>query len=200
MPILDSEKGFSYEWAINSTGIRLQIVSIDATIEDDYAFVDTAVLFEREIAPARYLTVSEYAKLYGVESVTVRQWIRRGKLFNVKKVAGEWLISEFALYEPGRRYRPRKYHLGNTFGAIPEEYGFIKQYRSLSIRQSAEDRKVFIINLYKNENCEDEYVEEIDDYLDLSDHIEMDIKSRERFEGFLLRYSDTVEQEYSFSI
>ena len=35
-----------------------------------------------------YLSVEEYAKVYDVKPTTVRQWIRRGKIRNAKKLEG----------------------------------------------------------------------------------------------------------------
>ena len=43
-----------------------------------------------------YLSVSEYAKLYNVTEVTVRQWIRRGKIRSAKKQGRDWIIPDIA--------------------------------------------------------------------------------------------------------
>ena len=40
----------------------------------------------------KLLTVEEFANSYGTTPGTVRQWIRRGKIRNAKKVGGEWRI------------------------------------------------------------------------------------------------------------
>ena len=47
------------------------------------------------------ITVSEFAELHGVQSVTVRQWIRRGKLRAIKKQGRDWLIADLPTYLHG---------------------------------------------------------------------------------------------------
>lgn len=41
-----------------------------------------------------YLTVEQYDSMLGIEPVTVRQWIRRGKLRHAKKNGRDWLIPD----------------------------------------------------------------------------------------------------------
>lgn len=84
---------------------------------------------------ARMLTVDEYAKLYDVELVTVRQWIRRGKLREAEKVGKEWRISELTDV-PGRaRYEPATYKWISQLTDIPEEFSFLSSYTNIDIRK-----------------------------------------------------------------
>lgn len=48
-----------------------------------------------------YLTIEQYASMLGIEPVTVRQWIRRGKLRHAKKNGRDWLI-------PNTEDKPRR--------------------------------------------------------------------------------------------
>lgn len=75
------------------------------------------------------------AKLYDVEPVTVRQWIRRGKLREAEKVGKEWRISELTDV-PGRaRYEPATYKWISRLKGIPEEFAFLSDYTNIDIRK-----------------------------------------------------------------
>ena len=54
---------------------------------------------------AHYLDLEDYAKLHAVKDSTVKQWIRRGKLRNARKLGGYWQISELAQVQTGRYSR-----------------------------------------------------------------------------------------------
>ena len=66
--------------------------------------------------------VEEYAAATNTEAVTVRQWIRRGKLRNALKIGSEWRIPEIT--DPPRRgYTPVSYYNKGGLIAFPKEFG-----------------------------------------------------------------------------
>lgn len=85
-------------------------------------------IFPLVYIPARMLSVDEYAKLYEVEQVTVRQWIRRCKLRTVEKAGKEWRISELTDL-PKRGFEPAQYiWRGATLVDLPEGFDYLNDY------------------------------------------------------------------------
>lgn len=65
------------------------------------------------------LTVEQYAEQYGVESVTVRQWIRRGKIRTATKYGKEWRIP-ILTEPPTRGYSPASYSGKQPLTELPK--------------------------------------------------------------------------------
>ena len=133
------EDWWRYTYEISHKGVRLYLEHIgtlwmeEASEEVDEETVDQ--VFPLISYDAKMLTVEEYAKLYDVEPVTVRQWIRRGKLREAEKVGKEWRISELTDV-PGRaRYEPATYKWITYLKDLPEEFKFLDDYTSVDIRK-----------------------------------------------------------------
>ena len=133
------EDWWRYTYEMSHKGVRLYVEHINTvwlneeTGELDEETVDQ--VFPLISYDARMLTVDEYAKLYDVEPVTVRQWIRRGKLREAEKVGKEWRISELTDV-PGRaRYEPAKYKWIARLKDIPDEFAFLSKYTNIDIRK-----------------------------------------------------------------
>ena len=86
------------------------------------------------------------AELHGVQSVTVRQWIRRGKLRAIKKQGRDWLIASIA-EKPSRKYKPVIYEWDNIDRAMYKTFPFLKGINTLQISQNADDKSVYDILL-----------------------------------------------------
>ena len=98
-----------------------------------------------------YLSVEEYSKLYDVTTITVRQWIRRGKLRSAKKVGGEWLIPELA-DRPGRGFESVTYSWENGLPEyITEQFSFLKNAAEIYIEQDETDKSRFLFKTDKSE-------------------------------------------------
>jgi len=65
------------------------------------------ILILEEKAPL--LTAEEFALKYGVEAVTIRQWIRRGKLPLAFKAGNLWQLPQLALVEESRQHSNHSY-------------------------------------------------------------------------------------------
>ena len=133
------EDWWRYTYEISHRGVRLYIEHIntiwleEGTENLDEETVDQVFLLLSH--DAKMLTVEEYARLYDVEPVTVRQWIRRGKLREAEKVGKEWRISELTDV-PGRaRYEPATYKWITTLSGVPEEFAFLADFTSIDIRK-----------------------------------------------------------------
>ena len=88
--------------------------------------------------------MEENAKEYGVETVTVRQWIRRGKIRNAVKNGREWLIPELTEL-PGRGYTSAIYMWYEYLYDLPNEYKFLTDYTTVLINQCSDDRAKYEI-------------------------------------------------------
>lgn len=68
-----------------------------------------------------YLNAEKFSKAWGVKVSTIRQWIRRGKIRNVFKYDGWWMIPE--LTRPVKRgYSEASYYWRSALWDIPEEF------------------------------------------------------------------------------
>lgn len=143
---------YTYEFTPNGSILLLEHVKeLEATVDADPAdetvtseTVDqTFFLFAIE---GDFLTVDEYAKKYDVEAVTVRQWIRRGKLKTARKVGKEWIIP--ALTDiPSRGYEGGQYRIRGKCDDAPDEFSYLKDFKLITIWQSGTDKSVYHLML-----------------------------------------------------
>ena len=96
------------------------------------------------------LSVNDYSALYGVEAVTVRQWIRRGKLRTAYKNEKEWLIPFLCELPKSKRYAPVCYTFKNDEIVFPAGFEFLKAYDYILISATEESLSLFHLEAYKN--------------------------------------------------
>lgn len=132
------EPWWRYSYEVSHKGICLYLEHINTIwINDENGETDEETVdqvFPLVKVDARMLTVDEYAKLYGVEQVTVRQWIRRGKLREAEKAGKEWRISELTDV-PGRytAFTETTYKWIAELKDLPEGFSFLNDYDSVRI-------------------------------------------------------------------
>lgn len=150
---------WSYSYEITDRGINLLMNFFKWTHDYgssyDCSRQEAFVLLE---VPARLLTVSEYAKTYGVEAVTVRQWIRRARIRSVIKAGREWRIPELTEAPRERGYCPCEYRWSEDLTDLPEKYSFLSSFTGIRISQ---DNKVK--NRFHVEFRSDRYMWILDD-------------------------------------
>jgi len=138
-----------YEIEAADTGLTLQIV-YDPECEivgDEIEPSDGLEQFNLINLPSTMLTVEEYADMYSVNVVTVRQWIRRGKLPTAIKMGSEWRIPE--LSEPEERTRAEhKYRFATKIDDFPEAYSYLNGIGIVDIYQSSGDKNVYNVWCY----------------------------------------------------
>lgn len=121
---------YSYEISYHGVGLFLEHMG-SAWLNEEQTDSDSQTIdqiFPLVFIPAKMLSVDEYAKLYEVEQVTVRQWIRRCKLRTVEKAGKEWRISELTDV-PKRGFEPAQYRWrGRTLENLPEGFDFLNEY------------------------------------------------------------------------
>ena len=121
---------YSYEISYHGVALLLEHMG-SAWLNEDQTDTDGQTIdqiFPLVYIPARMLSVDEYAKLYEVEQVTVRQWIRRCKLRTVEKAGKEWRISELTDV-PKRGFEPAQYRWrGRVLENLPEGFDFLNEY------------------------------------------------------------------------
>ncbi len=100
-----------------------------------------------------YMTVAEYAKLYDVTEITVRQWIRRGKIRTAKKQGRDWMIPDIT-DKPRRGYESVSYYWKELSPKIIEKFPFLEGYNNLFIFQDKEDKGLYNVILQSNEQSE----------------------------------------------
>ena len=93
------------------------------------------------------MNTAQYAKAYGIEEVTVRAWIRRGKLRAAKRVGNEWQIPVLLDYPRQRGYKRASYSWDRLLSGLPEDLNYFNDYRELSIEQNNIDKKKYNISL-----------------------------------------------------
>ena len=143
---------YTYEFLPNGSILLIEHIkeleaTVDADPEDQMVTSETIdqtfFLFAME---GDFLSVEEYAKKYDVEAVTVRQWIRRGKLKTARKEGKEWFIP--ALTDiPGRGYEGGQYKIRGTCDDAPEEFSYLKGFKLLTIWQDAKDKTQYHLKL-----------------------------------------------------
>ena len=97
-----------------------------------------------------YLTVEQYASMIGIEPVTVRQWIRRGKLRHAKKNGRDWLIPDTE-DRPQRGFTSVQYIVEKEAKIESDEFPLLSACDSISILQDQDNKSKFVcyLNNYK---------------------------------------------------
>ena len=147
------EPFWAYSYEISSEGIVL-LLSHNSSVyfneDNTISFEICDQEFELIRTECKMLTIDEYAKLYGIENVTVRQWIRRGKIRTAKKYGSEWRIPELTEF-PLRGYKFGQYKIGKE-AVFPAEYAFISEYTLVSLEQDKTDKTKYHISFSNTED------------------------------------------------
>ena len=165
--------------AIQLTACRLSEISFDVDDSNNVHFRTSIIkgCYEVINRTFRKLTVEEYAKKYGVEEVTVRQWIRRGKLRSAEKIGKEWKIPESEDI-PKRGYKTGTYSFNIDYfkrrDEIPlEPFPFLRDTENITIFQNEDDKNMFTVLCGVCNSWEPMT-------------LQMDTKEREKLELFLI--------------
>ena len=119
----------------NSACLYLQLIESDNE-GNGYSILETFDLVTME---TKMLTVEDYAHMHDVSVVTVRQWIRRGKIRKARKFGSEWRIPEFVEPASGK-YQDVIFVWGsNKLTNLPPEYEYLNEYREIAITQADSD-------------------------------------------------------------
>ena len=122
--IFDAPKDWFYSFVISNKSATLYIKHVAGFQKDEDGNVKLEIneKFRLINYPVKLLTVEEYAATQKTEAVTVRQWIRRGKLRNAIKIGGEWRIPEIT-DPPARGFTPVTYYNRGNYLPLPKECG-----------------------------------------------------------------------------
>lgn len=122
--IFDAPEGWFYSFEVTNKSASLYIRHINDIQEDEDGnlVLDIDERFRLINYPVKLLTVEQFAIRSKIEEVTVRQWIRRGKLRNAIKVGGEWRIPEIT-DPPTRGFTPVRYYNNGHYLSLPKEIG-----------------------------------------------------------------------------
>jgi excisionase family DNA binding protein len=151
LPVL-TELWWYYEYRFLENCIELNLCQAkEIEVEnDEISSMTSSVEYTLINVECDYLTVEQYAAIHGVEPVTVRQWIRRGKLRHAKKNGRDWLI-------PGTEGKPRRgftsvqYVVENEAHIESGEFPLLMACESIFILQDEDNKNKFIcyLNNYK---------------------------------------------------
>ena len=149
--VFDAPENWFYSFSITNTNAALYLRHISGLKEEEgKILLDIDETFRLINYPVKQFSVEEYAAATNTEAVTVRQWIRRGKLRNALKVGSEWRIPEIT--DPPRRgYTPVSYYNKGGLIEFPKEFGVslsIQPPHVIDIYQSPE-RKGYIVLIDK---------------------------------------------------
>lgn len=140
---------WAYSFEIASVGITLNLEhysSIQFDSENEIEDSEVDATFPLFSVKSSLLSVDDFAKLYNVKPVSVRQWIRRGKLRTAIKTGPEWRIPELTEF-PARGYRPARYEWTEKLSDLPDEYKILADYNSAEFTQDASDKNMYHVAL-----------------------------------------------------
>lgn len=150
-----------YDFELDSFGVRLLMCHCDEYYVDaeDAPTLTIGERYELISLNCDMLTVAQYAEMYKVTPIAVRQWIRRGKLRYIKKQGRDWIISSIA--RPTDKYVPVTYSWNKPSGSLIEQFPFLVDVRCARIEQNRSNKSKFIISCEKDDG--DIIVVEIND-------------------------------------
>lgn len=158
-----------YELSISYSGAQLSLyhANYGQIGEKGNIVVTTDQHFRLITVDTKLLTVEEYATTYGVNTGTVRQWIRRGKIRNAIKLGSEWRIPELTDM-PTRGYQSGIYMWTEYLRDLPREYEFFRKYSTALFNQDPLNKNIFQVSFVaqgvkaKNITCNTQEREKIE--------------------------------------
>ena len=151
LPIL-TELWWYYEYRFLENSMELNLCQADEieVENDEISCMTSSVEHTLITVECDYLTVEQYAAMHNVESVTIRQWIRRGKLRHAKKNGRDWLIPDTE-DKPRRGFTSVQYIIENEAKIESDEFPLLAVSESISIFQDKNNKNKFIcyLNNYK---------------------------------------------------
>jgi len=142
---------YEYQFLVNSIKLHLCQASDIEVENDEISGMTSTVEHTLITVECNYLTVEQYAAMHEVEPVTVRQWIRRGKLRHAKKNGRDWLIPDTE-DKPPRGFTTVQYIVEDEAHIESDEFPLLSACESIIILQDPDNKKKFIcyFDNYKN--------------------------------------------------
>ena len=151
LPVL-TELWWFYEYHFLGNSIELNLCQADEIeVKNDEISGMTATVEHTLITvECDYLTAEQYASMLGIEPVTVRQWIRRGKLRHAKKNGRDWLVPNTE-DKPRRGFTSVQYIVEKEAQIESDEFPLLSACDSIFILQDQDNKSKFIcyLNNYK---------------------------------------------------
>lgn len=141
-----TENWWFYEIEILNDSIDLTVLSCSDYELDENGNEQSMTLHEGFAlisVKSDYLTVEQFAQVYGVTITTVDQWIRKGKLRTAKKVGNDWLVPAIA-DKPSRRFESADYSWEQLPVETQEQFPFLKDCNRINIFQDQSNKSQFI--------------------------------------------------------
>lgn len=151
LPVL-TELWWYYEYQFLDNSMELNLCQADKIEVENNEISSMTSTVEHTLITVEcdYLTVEQYASMLGIEPVTVRQWIRRGKLRHAKKNGRDWLIPNTE-DKPRRGFTCVQYIVEKEAQIESDEFPLLSACDSISIFQDQDNKRKFIcyLNNYK---------------------------------------------------
>ncbi len=144
LPVLSALWWF-YDYQFSGDCIELNLCNADEIDIEDDLISSISFTCEHTVLSVEcdYLTVEQFAAVLGVEPVTVRQWIRRGKLRYAKKSGQGWLIPEIE-DKPQRGFTSVQYVIEDESHIESDVFPMLSACDLVSIFQDDTDKKKYI--------------------------------------------------------
>lgn len=144
---------YEYNFLGNSMVLNLCQVNEIEVENDELGIVTSSLEHALMNVECGYLTVEQYASLLDMKPVTVREWIRRGKLRHAKKVDEEWLIPDTE-DKPHRGFTSVQYIVDKGSRIESAEFPMLAVSDSVMILQDRENKSNFLCYL---DNAEEKF-------------------------------------------
>ena len=145
LPVIKDDWWF-YQYEFTNDGINLSLMLCDEFEVDSDGEINSMTCSEQFIMlsiKCDYLTVEQYAYTYDVTPITVRQWIRRGKIRSAKKSGRDWLIPSIT-DKPKRGFESVTYSWQHLPETISKDFSFLIVDNScVYIYQDEQDKSNF---------------------------------------------------------
>ncbi len=131
----DLDDWWYYNYRFDGFDLVLELCHCESFNDSDWEpEMTTDEIFVLLSVPSKMLSILEFAQKYHVQPLTVRQWIRRGKLRAVKKEGQNWYISELA-DKPSRKYEAVTYMWDETILSLSQQFPYLVDYNYVYMKQ-----------------------------------------------------------------
>lgn len=147
-----ADQWYFYDYILYSHGIKLVMSFCDEIQFDEYGeptSMDCTELFELINVESEYLSIKDFASLYGVKEQTAKKWIADGRIRCAKLNQNNWVVSKIA-ERPKRKFESADYWINRIINN--EQFKFLEKSSRIYIYQNDENEGLYNINLYDSKN------------------------------------------------
>lgn len=144
-----SDNWYFYDYNFDSDSIQLNLSYCEDIQFNEYgeiSHIESSGVFELIKVKCEYLSVEEFALMFGVKTQTVIKWLNTGRIRSAKLYGNDWLIPKIT-DKPKRKFESANYYLPEKIKVHNEEFDFLDRCSNVYIYQKDTNSEIYNVSL-----------------------------------------------------